>query len=144
MCTNPLVSLPDVRLAEQALRKARFVVVQEISSRPETLSYADVVFPAAGWAEKEGTMTNSERRISHLNKIVEPPGEALPDAEIICRFAKKMGFENAFSYPSTAAIFDEHCALTKNTNMDISGLNYAILKEKRNRTMALSRRGRQK
>lgn len=130
MCTNPLISLPDVRLVELALGKAKFVVVQETSSKPETLQYADVVLPAAGWAEKEGTMTNSERRISHLNKIVKAPGEALPDAEILCRFAKKMGFEKAFSYPSMAAVFEEHCALTKNTNIDISGLNYKILKDK--------------
>lgn len=130
MCTNPLISLPDVRLAEKALGKAKFVVVQEMSSKPETLRYADVVLPAAGWAEKEGTMTNSERRISHLNKIVKAPGEALPDAEILCLFAKKMGYEKAFSYTSVAAVFDEHCALTKNTNIDISGLNYNILKDK--------------
>src|SRR3546814_17940521 len=68
---------------------AKFVVVQEISNKPQTLDYADVILPAAGWAEKEGTMTNSERRISHLHKIIDPPGEALPDAEIICRFAQK-------------------------------------------------------
>ena len=83
MGTNPLVSLPDVRLAEAALKKARFVVVQEVSTKPETLSYADLILPAASWAEKQGTMTNSERRISLLDKIVEPPGEALPDAEIL-------------------------------------------------------------
>jgi ferredoxin-nitrate reductase len=130
MCTNPLVSLPDVRLAEQALKKAKFVVVQEVSSRPETLKYADVVLPAAGWAEKEGTMTNSERRISYLQKIVEAPGEAMADTEILCRFAQKMGYEKSFTYPDMAAIFDEHCALTKFTNIDISGLNYSLLKEK--------------
>ena len=92
ICTNPLVSLPNVRMAEEGLRKAKFVVVQEVSKKPETLKYADVILPAAAWAEKEGTMTNSERRISYLNKIVDPPGEALPDAEIICRFARKMGY----------------------------------------------------
>jgi ferredoxin-nitrate reductase len=69
MCTNPLTSLPNVRLAEEALKKAKFVVVQEISNKPETLAYADVILPAAAWAEKEGTMTNSERRISYLEKI---------------------------------------------------------------------------
>ena len=87
VCTNPLVSLPDARRAEAALKKAKFVVVQDISNRSETLKYADVIFPAATWAEKEGTMTNSERRISHLHKIVDAPGEAKPDAEIICDFA---------------------------------------------------------
>ena len=130
LCTNPLTSLPDARLAEQALRKAKFVVMQEVSSTSECLQYADIILPAAGWAEKEGTMTNSERRISHLNKIAEAPGEALPDAEILCRFAAKMGFEKEFTYPSMAAIFDEHAALSRDTHVDISGLNYSILKEK--------------
>ncbi|WP_315822855.1 molybdopterin-dependent oxidoreductase [Paraflavitalea speifideaquila] len=68
LCTNPLISLPDVRLAEEGLKKAKFVVVQDISNRPETLAYADVVLPAAAWTEKEGTMTNSERRIGYLQK----------------------------------------------------------------------------
>lgn len=129
LCTNPLLSLPDVRVAEEALKKAKFVVVQEISSKPETLQYADVVLPAAAWTEKEGTMTNAERRISLLSKLTEAPGEALPDAEIICRFAKKMGF-HGFDFNNVAEIYDEHCRLTKGTNIDISGLNYGILKEK--------------
>ncbi len=128
--SNPLVSLPDVRKAEEALAKAKFVVVQECSSKPETLKYADVVFPAATWAEKEGTMTNAERRITYLNKIVEAPGEALPDAEILCRFAQKMGF-HGFDFGSFAAIYEEHCALTKGTSIDIGRLSYDVLKEKR-------------
>ncbi|MDB5109342.1 MAG: narB [Mucilaginibacter sp.] len=130
MCTNPLASMPNARVAEQALKKAKFVVVQEISNKPETLAYADVILPAAAWAEKEGTMTNSERRISYLNKIIDPPGEALPDAEIICRFANKMGYKG-FDFESAAAIFTEHARLTAKTNMDISGLSYEILKEKK-------------
>jgi ferredoxin-nitrate reductase len=90
-------------MAEEGLKKAKFVVVQDISNRTETLKYADVILPAATWVEKEGTMTNSERRISHLQKIVDAPGEARPDAEIICDFAKKMGyhgfdFERCSSY----------------------------------------------
>lgn len=129
LCTNPLVSLPDVRIAEQGLKKAKFVVVQDISNKVETLKYADVVLPAAAWTEKEGTMTNAGRYISHLSKVTEAPGEALADAEIICRFAKKMGY-NGFNFKNAAAIYDEHAALTKGTNIDISGLNYQILKEK--------------
>ncbi len=129
LCTNPLTSLPDVRVAEEGLKKAKFVVVQDISNRPETLAYADVVLPAASWLEKEGTMTNAERRISYLNKIVDAPGEALPDAEIICRFSKKMGFKG-FDFKNSAEIFAEHCALTKDTNIDISSLNYDMLQKK--------------
>jgi ferredoxin-nitrate reductase len=129
LCTNPLISLPDVRMAEQGLKKAKFVVVQEVSSKPETLKYADVVLPAASWIEKEGTMTNAERRLSYLNKIITAPGEALPDAEIICRFAKKMNFEG-FDFKNPSEIFAEHCALTAGTNMDISGLSFNILQQK--------------
>jgi len=128
MCTNPLTSLPNVRLAEQALKKAKFVVVQEVSNKPETLAYADVILPAAAWAEKEGTMTNSERRISYLNKIIDPPGEALPDAEIICRFARKMGYQG-FEFKNSSEIYAEHVRLTAKTNIDISGLSYEVLKE---------------
>ncbi len=129
ICTNPLVSLPDVRVAEKALQNAKFVVVQEMSNRPETLKYADVILPAATWAEKEGTMTNSERRISYMQKVTQAPGEALPDAEIICRFAEKLGFGNYFNYQNASEIYDEHCKLTEGTNIDISGLNYDILKQ---------------
>ncbi len=129
LCTNPLISLPDVRVAEEGLKKAKFVVVQEVSNKPETLKYADVVLPAASWIEKEGTMTNAERRISYLNKIIDAPGEALPDSEIICRFAKKMGYKG-FDFNNSAEIFAEHAALTEGTNMDISGLSHAVLKSK--------------
>jgi ferredoxin-nitrate reductase len=127
LCTNPLVSLPDARMAEAALKKAKFVVVQEVSNKPETLQFADVILPAAGWAEKEGTMTNSERRISYLNKIVEPPGEALPDVEIICRFARKMGY-HGFDYANNSEIYLEHARLTAGTNIDIGGVSYEFLK----------------
>ncbi len=128
--TNPLVSLPDIRQAEAALKKARFVVVQDVSDKPETLGYADLILPAAAWTEKQGTMTNSERRISLLDRIVDPPGEALPDAAILCRLATKMGFPG-FDYKDAAAIFREHALLTAGTSIDISGLDYDILKKKR-------------
>jgi ferredoxin-nitrate reductase len=127
--TNPLVSLPNVRMAEAGLKKAKFVVVQEMSCKPETLQYADVILPAATWTEKEGTMTNSERRISYLHKITDAPGEALPDAEIICRFAKKMGYPG-FDFENASSIYEEHVKLTKDTNIDISALSYELLKAK--------------
>src|SRR5258708_34712656 len=73
-------------------------------------------------------MTNSERRISHLSKVIDPPGEALPDSEILCSFAKAMGFAG-FDYKSAAEIFEENAALTKGTNIDIGGLTYSKLKE---------------
>ncbi len=130
LCTNPLISLPDVRIAEEGLKKAKFVVVQDVTNKLETLKYADVVLPAAAWTEKEGTMTNAGRYVSHLSKINDAPGEALPDAEIICRFAQKMGY-HGFDYKNFSEIYAEHAALTAGTNIDISGLSYEILKEKR-------------
>ncbi|MFT2010675.1 molybdopterin-dependent oxidoreductase [Pontibacter sp. 13R65] len=130
ICTNPLTSLPNVRQAEEGLKKAKFVVVQDASNKPETLTYADVVLPAAAWAEKEGTMTNSERRISHLAKVIDAPGEALPDAEIICRFAQKMGYRG-FNFKNASEIYQEHAQLTAGTNIDITGLSYELLQQKR-------------
>lgn len=130
MGTNPLVSLPDVRMAEEGLRNARFVVVQEVSNKPETLAYADVVLPAAAWTEKEGTMTNAERRISYLPAFTAPPGEALPDAEIICRFARKMGYAG-FDYPDMEAIYREHAQLTAGTHISIASLTYGHIRRQR-------------
>ena len=141
VCTNPITSLPNSRLVEQALKKAKFVVVQEISNKAETLAFADVILPAAAWAEKEGTMTNSERRISYLNKIVEPPGEALPDSEIICRFAQKMGYKG-FDFENAAAIYAEHAKLTSKTSIDINGLSHQIIKEQGSVQWPYKRKGK--
>lgn len=126
MCTNPMVSLPNLNEVEKGLQNARFVVVQDISRRSDTLAYADLVLPAAGWLEKEGTMTNSERRISFLPKVIDAPGEALPDVEILLRFARKMGY-HGFGYRHIDEVYAEHCRLTKNTNLDISGLSHERL-----------------
>lgn len=128
ICTNPLVSLPDARKMEKALQNARFVVVQDISNHSDTTAYADLVLPAAGWLEKEGTMTNSDRRIGYLPKVVDAPGKAKPDVEILWTFAKKMGF-HGFNYRSVDEVYDEHCRLTKGTNIDISGLSHDRLKK---------------
>jgi ferredoxin-nitrate reductase len=128
ICTNPLVSLPDSRRVEAALKKARFVVVQDISRKSDTVEFADLILPAAGHFEKEGTMTNSERRVSHLSKVMDAPGEALPDVDILCRFANEMGF-SGFNYTSVGDIYEEHARLTKGTNLDVSGLTYQYLKE---------------
>lgn len=129
ICTNPVVSMPDTAMVEEALENAEFVIVQDISRTSETVEFADLVLPAAGWLEKEGTMTNSDRRISYLNKAVDPPGEARPDADILCDFAREMGYDG-FDFDSKAEIFDEHCELTRGTSIDITGLSYDELKEK--------------
>lgn len=130
ICTNPSVSMPNARLVDEALKAARFVVVQDISSNSDTSKYADLLLPAAGWLEKEGTMTNSERRISYIPKVVDAPGEALPDTEILIRFAKAMGF-HGFDFKNAEEVFDEHARLTKGTVIDISGLTYDRLKKER-------------
>ena len=127
ICTNPVVSMPNAHKVEAALKKASFVIVQDISHHSETTKYADLLLPAAGWLEKEGTMTNSERRISYLPKVIDPPGEALPDAEILWRFGREMGY-TGFDFDNTGEVYDEYCLMTKGTNIDISGLSYERLK----------------
>jgi ferredoxin-nitrate reductase len=123
-CTNPAVSLPDQSRAAEAFGRAELVVVQEISERADTLDWADVVLPAATWAEKSGTMTNSERRVSRLEALVPPPGEALADVEILHRLAQAMGWGDQF--PSDPEIlWKEHAALTRGTRIDQSGLDPA-------------------
>ncbi|REA58853.1 NAD(P)H-nitrite reductase [Dyadobacter luteus] len=129
--TNPLVSMPDVSIAEKALKNAKFVVVQDISNRADTVVFADVVLPAAAWLEKEGTMTNAERRITHLPKAISAPGEALPDAEIIWRFAEKMGFGESFKYENVSQVYDEYAQITAGTTIDVTGVNYDLLKANR-------------
>ena len=128
ICTNPLVSLPNSSKVEKALQKARFVVVQDISKNSDTLPFADVVFPAAGWLEKEGTMTNSERRISYLHRVVEAPGEALPDYEIICQVARKMGYPG-FDFKNAKEVFDEFKLLTEGTSLSFEELSYDYLRQ---------------
>jgi len=130
ICTNPSVSLPNARLIDEGLKAAKFVIVQDISSKSDTVQYADLILPAAGWLEKEGTMTNSERRISHLEKVVESPGSARPDLDILLDFAKKMSF-HGFDFDSPKAVYKEHTLLTKDTPIDISGLDYERLKQVR-------------
>ncbi|MCE7058614.1 nitrate reductase [Dyadobacter sp. CY343] len=129
--TNPLVSMPDMNAVESALKKARFVVVQDVSNRADTVHFADVVLPAAAWLEKEGTMTNAERRITHLPKVVNTPGEALPDAEIIWRFAAKMGFGDSFNYSSASEVYDEYVKITAGTSIDVTGVSHAVLQQNR-------------
>ncbi len=123
---NPVISDPNVAHAEHWFLGLEFLAVQDLFLT-DTARFADVVLPAAGWLEKEGTMTNSERRISHLASVVAPPGEALPDGEILLRFACKMGWHKHFDYQGMADVYREHAALTQGTSIDISGLDYGRL-----------------
>src|SRR6185503_15235665 len=128
MCTNPAASMPDLDLVEKALRQADLVIVQDAYHPTETTRFADVLLPAAQWPEKDGVMTSSERRLTYLPKLVEPPGEALPDAEIFTRFAGLMGWKTAFGYGGAADIFDEYAALTRGQPCDCSGVSHARLR----------------
>ncbi len=125
-CTNPAQSLPDQKLVHEALERAELVVVQDAYRNTETSAYADVFLPAAGWGEKEGTMTNSERRISRVRAAVPPPGEARPDWRIAVDFAKKL-FPGKFNYQSPEEIFNEHRETTRGRDLDITGLSYVLL-----------------
>ncbi|HEX9453348.1 MAG TPA: molybdopterin-dependent oxidoreductase, partial [Candidatus Binatia bacterium] len=128
LCTNPAASAPDLDFIEKALRRAELVIVQDAYHPTATSRFAHVVLPAAQWSEKEGVMTNSERRVSYMPKLVEPPGEALPDWQILARFAVAMGFGEAFAYRSPSEIFAEFAALTKNRVCDCSAMSYRKLK----------------
>ncbi|MBE9500815.1 MAG: formate dehydrogenase subunit alpha [Dehalococcoidia bacterium] len=103
---NPMLSDPDTSHVKKGLENLEFLVVQDIFPT-ETAQLAGVVLPSACWAEKEGTYTNTERRVQLSRKAVEPPGEAVSDWEIICRLAKAMGFADLFPYTSAEEIFEE-------------------------------------
>ncbi len=126
MATNPVVSLPDHQQIQQALSQCPLVVVSDCAANTDTLSYANVKLPATGWFEKNGTVTNSERRISRQRGIVKPNGDAKHDWQLICDVAKKMGFDG-FDYQHPSEIFAEFAALSGIANQserkfDISGL----------------------
>jgi anaerobic selenocysteine-containing dehydrogenase len=128
ICTNPAASMPELDLVERALRQAELVIVQDAYHPTETTRFADILLPAAQWPEKEGVMTSSERRLTYLPRLVDPPGEALPDAAILTRFAHEMGWKEAFPYAGTADIFAEFAALTAGTVCDYAGVSHARLR----------------
>ncbi|HZN64410.1 MAG TPA: molybdopterin-dependent oxidoreductase, partial [Tepidisphaeraceae bacterium] len=130
VCTNPAQSLPDQKRVHEALERAELVVVQDAYRNTETAAYADVFLPAAGWGEKEGTMTNSERRISRVRAAVRAPGEARPDWRIAVDFARRLGGEKLFPYEAPEEIFNEHRETTRGRDLDITGLSYALLDER--------------
>ena len=125
--TNPAASMPDLDFVEKALRQAELVIVQDAYHPTETTVFADVLLPAAQWPEKDGVMTNSERRLTYLPKLVEPPGEARPDTEIFTRMAAELGFKASFPTARTSEIFDEFAALTAGTPCDYAGVSHARL-----------------
>ncbi|KON31415.1 formate dehydrogenase [miscellaneous Crenarchaeota group-15 archaeon DG-45] len=110
MGENPMLSDPDIGHVEEGLRGLEFLVVQDIFLT-ETARLADVVLPAAPYAEKDGTFTGTDRRIQRIWKAIDPVGESRPDWRIICELAGRMGAEG-FDYPSPAEVMDEIASLT--------------------------------
>jgi assimilatory nitrate reductase catalytic subunit len=147
-CTNPAQSMPDLNAVQAALAACPFVVVQEVAAQTDTTAFADLLLPAAGWGEKEGTVTNSERRISRVRAAVAAPGEARADWRIVVDFARRLAPKLAsrrwkdgdmrgeirgdipgdlFPYLCPEDIFNEHRATTVGRDLDIGGLSYALL-----------------
>jgi assimilatory nitrate reductase catalytic subunit len=112
MATNPAVSMPDADAVEAAIRACPFVVVSDILGDTDTTRHADVLLPSLGWGEKDGTVTNSERRISRQRAFLAAPGEARADWWQLADVGRRMGFAPAFAYDTPAAIFREHAALS--------------------------------
>ena len=115
--TNPVVSLPDADQARRALAQCELVVASDIVTRTDTNDAAHVLLPALGWGEKDGTVTNSERRISRQRAFLSAPGEARADWDILCDVARRMGFVG-FDYAGQHEIFDEHARLSAFRNGD--------------------------
>ncbi|RST87585.1 nitrate reductase [Aquibium carbonis] len=116
MGTNPAVSMPDAGRVRSALKACDFLVVSDVT-QTDTTRHADVLLPAAGWGEKRGTVTNSERRLSRQRAFMPTAGDARPDWRIVCDVARRMGFGKAFDFDGPAAIFREHAALSAFENV---------------------------
>jgi len=137
-CTNPAQSMPDQASVRHALERAEFVVVQEAYAGAATCHWADLLLPATTWGEKEGTVTNSERRISRVRAAVPPPsvGEDKPrhDWQIAADLGRRLELRlprrasgTLFPYHTPAQIWNEHRASTRGRDLDIAGLSYAQL-----------------
>ncbi|MEA2264991.1 MAG: ferredoxin-nitrate reductase, partial [Solirubrobacteraceae bacterium] len=128
VATNPAVSMPDSARVREALERAELVVVQDAHHPTETSALAHVVLPAAAWPEKEGSMTNSERRVGLVRKVLDPPGQARPDWRIFAGLAGALGHAEDFAWPDAAAVYDEFAASTAGRPCDVSGLSHERLK----------------
>lgn len=109
MGENPMVSDPDINHVKKALNNLDFLVVQDIFLT-ETAELADVVLPASSFAEKDGTFTNTERRIQRVRKAINPVGDSKPDWQIIMEIMNKLGYTKKYNHP--AEIMEEIAAVT--------------------------------
>ena len=132
-CTNPAQSMPDLTLVHEALKAAELVVLQDAYRNTETAAFADVLLPATSWGEKDGTVTNSERRISRVRAAVAAPFEARHDWQIVRDFSRALekhlrpGKPSLFSYETPEEVWNEHREVTRGRDLDITGLSYAML-----------------
>ncbi|MFZ6656684.1 molybdopterin-dependent oxidoreductase [Undibacterium sp. TJN19] len=132
VCTNPAQSMPEQNLIRDALHKAELVIVQEAYASTATVPYADILLPASTWAEKSGTVTNSERRISRVRAVIPAPGEARHDWQIASQFAQALAplldkSAQPFTYDTPEQVWNEHRDTTRGRDLDIGGLSYALL-----------------
>ncbi len=126
MATNPVVSMPNADKVRAALEACPFVCVSDVVSTSDTVRLADVALPATAWAEKSGTVTNSERRISRQRSFLKAPGEARGDWKIMCDVATAMGYAG-FDYENEAAVFREYAELTAFENDDTRDFDIGAL-----------------
>jgi assimilatory nitrate reductase catalytic subunit len=134
-CTNPAQSLPDQKLVRAALERAELVIVQEAYRNTVTADYADVLLPATTWGEKEGTVTNSERRITRVRAALPALGQARHDWQIVVDLARRLetllGRERSlFPYQGPEEIWNEHRESTRGRDLDITGLSWRILEQR--------------
>ena len=128
LCTNPAASLPRADAMRAALKTLDFLAVSEISAHVDgILDAATVVLPAAAWGEKDGTVTNSERRISRQRPFLPPPGEAMADWRQVVEVARRLGHAEAFAYETPADIFREHAALSAFENDGVRAFDFGAL-----------------
>ncbi len=129
--TNPLVSFPNIDVLKQGLSNLDFLVVQDGFHPTPTTELADMVLPAAIWGEKEGTYTNSERRVSKVNAAVNPPGEARSDFDIFLAVAERLGCRAELfpGWQGPADAFDEWRRVSAGRLCDYSGITYAALED---------------
>ncbi|MEP7157203.1 MAG: nitrate reductase, partial [Betaproteobacteria bacterium] len=137
-CTNPAQSMPDQNLVRAALETAEMVVVQECFADVDSVNYADVLLPASTWGEKDGTVTNSERRITRVRGAVAAPGEAKHDWQIAIEFAYRLGgklgrtpseVQALFPYSNAEQVWNEHRESTRGRDLDITGMSYSMLED---------------
>jgi len=127
--TNPLVSMPSLDRVRAAALNCPLVVLSEAYAGTETAAVAHLLLPAAQWSEKQGVMTNSERRVTLCTAFREPPGEARADWAVFAELGRRLGFAEAFNYGSSAEVYAEFAAITAGRLCDHSGLSHALLAE---------------